>query len=213
VGPPMNKQKLLVVGALALVAFLALGVMNLRKSEHKVELKNIELQDRNAKLKQLEIKFNQLNQNLDVELKSKTLDQQKIKSLEDEKSQLEQEKAKLNDQLQAKAKQKQAAQLAAAKVQNVVVPAAYASDGSAKSFIYMSESGNVPCKINGGSVDCNYDGNRACGIGQALPCQKLTAVCALSNYACQDAWFTSYMQSRYGTWENARAFWLAHKWW
>lgn len=84
----------------------------------------------------------------------------------------------------------------------------------AKAFIYNHESGNVPCKINGGAIDCAYDGDRACGLGQALPCQKLTAVCALSDYACQDNWFTnSYMVPRYGTWENAKAFWLAHGWW
>jgi hypothetical protein len=87
------------------------------------------------------------------------------------------------------------------------------STNEAKAFIYQHESNNEPCKINGGAIDCNYNGNRACGIGQALPCQKLTAECQLSDYACQDAWFTRYMQSRYGTWENARAFWLAHKWW
>lgn len=86
--------------------------------------------------------------------------------------------------------------------------------GSAKEFIYMRESGNVPCKINGGAIDCHYTGNRACGIGQALPCSKLRVVCPdLSDYACQDAWFTNYMTNRYGTWENAKAFWLSHRWW
>lgn len=33
------------------------------------------------------------------------------------------------------------------------------------------------------------------------------------NEIAQDAWFTSYMQGRYGTWENAKTFWLAHNWW
>lgn len=93
-------------------------------------------------------------------------------------------------------------------------PIQYTPPGDAKSFIYNAESGNVACKINGGAIDCNYNGNRACGIGQALPCQKLTAFCKLSDYACQDDWFTnSYMVPRYGTWENARAFWLANHWW
>jgi hypothetical protein len=86
-------------------------------------------------------------------------------------------------------------------------------EAEAKSFIYMNESGNESCKINGGAVDCNYDGNRACGLGQSLPCQKLTAVCSLSDYNCQDIWFTNYMLNRYGSWANAKAFWLSHKWW
>lgn len=84
-------------------------------------------------------------------------------------------------------------------------PAIVAPAGSsdAKSFIYEHESGNNPAAINPGSG--------ACGLGQALPCSKMP--CSLSDYACQDAFFTGYMQDRYGTWENARAFWLAHRWW
>lgn len=182
---------------------MALGVVNLRNTEHTVKLQNIELQDRSAKLKQLELKFNQLNQNLDTELNRKTQDQQKIQQLESEKNQLEQQKAKLESDLQAKATAKQAAQVAATKVQNAIAPVAYASGGDAKSFIYMHESGNRPNAINASSG--------ACGLGQALPCSKMG--CSLSDYACQDAWFTSYMQARYGTWENAMAFWIAHKWW
>ena len=83
----------------------------------------------------------------------------------------------------------------------------------AKAFIYSHESGNVACKINGGAIDCGYQGEKACGLGQALPCSKLRAVCSLSDYACQDNFFTQYMQGRYGTWENAVAFWNSHQWW
>lgn len=82
-----------------------------------------------------------------------------------------------------------------------------------KMFIYMHESGNVPCKINGGAINCGYIGSLACGLGQALPCAKLTAVCPLSDYNCQDAWFTNYAYSRYGGWEQSYNFWLQHRWW
>ena len=78
-----------------------------------------------------------------------------------------------------------------------------AISGDAKSFIYMHESGGRTNAINASSG--------ACGLGQALPCSKLP--CTLSDYACQDAWFTNYMLSRYGSWENARSFWLSHSWW
>lgn len=83
----------------------------------------------------------------------------------------------------------------------------------AKLFIYNHESGNHPCKINGGSIDCAYNGDRACGIGQALPCQKLTKDCTLSDYACQDRWFSNYATVRYGSWTGAKQFWLGHHWW
>lgn len=75
----------------------------------------------------------------------------------------------------------------------------------AKSFIYFKESGNRPTAVNASSG--------ACGIGQALPCSKLKNVCPDMDYACQDQFFTKYMQNRYGTWENAKAFWLKNKWW
>lgn len=75
--------------------------------------------------------------------------------------------------------------------------------GDDKAFIYMHESGNNPGSINRSSG--------ACGLGQALPCSKMG--CSLSDYACQDAWFTNYMLSRYGSWAKARAFWEQHRWW
>lgn len=82
-----------------------------------------------------------------------------------------------------------------------------------KAFIYEHESGNMPCKINGGRIDCSYNGPLACGLGQSLPCSKLTSVCSLSDYACQDNWFTNYMLERYGSWAKAAAFWRANAWW
>ena len=77
------------------------------------------------------------------------------------------------------------------------------SSNEAKAFIYQKESGNRTDAIN--------PNGGACGLGQALPCSKMP--CSLQDYACQDNYFTGYMQQRYGTWENARAFWLANKWW
>jgi len=77
------------------------------------------------------------------------------------------------------------------------------NSSEAKMFIYLKESGNNPGAINKSSG--------ACGLGQALPCSKMP--CSLSDYACQDQFFTAYMQARYGTWENAKAFWLSHHWW
>ncbi|QHF24218.1 hypothetical protein GTU73_09475 [Rathayibacter sp. VKM Ac-2804] len=71
------------------------------------------------------------------------------------------------------------------------------AEAEAKAFVYQHESGNRPDAINPRSG--------ACGIGQALPCSKLP--CALSDYACQDEWFTSYMRERYGSWVAAAAYW------
>lgn len=70
-----------------------------------------------------------------------------------------------------------------------------------KLFIYMKESGNNPAAVN--ASGCR-------GLGQACPGSKLP--CG-NDYACQDAWFTNYAISRYGSWENAYLFWLGHNWW
>lgn len=77
------------------------------------------------------------------------------------------------------------------------------SPSDAKMFIYLKESGNNPNAVNKSSG--------ACGLAQALPCSKMN--CSLGDYACQDAWATNYMQNRYGTWENAKAFWERNRYW
>lgn len=76
------------------------------------------------------------------------------------------------------------------------------SADSAKAFIYSHESGNNPNATNpsgcyGIGQDCNGVVRSQCG----------------ADYACQDAYFTSYMTRRYGSWEAALAFWKANGWW
>lgn len=76
-----------------------------------------------------------------------------------------------------------------------------------KIFIYLKESGNNPASIN------KHSG--ACGLGQSLPCSKLSNVCPdwPINYECQDRFFTAYMMARYKTWEAAYQFWQKSHWW
>lgn len=82
--------------------------------------------------------------------------------------------------------------------------------GDAKAFIYDKESGNNPASVNGGGC---------VGLGQNCPDKhgNVAVIAACPNwqtdYACQDAWFTGYMEHRYGTWEKAKAFWVIHHWW
>jgi len=77
------------------------------------------------------------------------------------------------------------------------------SEAEAKAFIYQKESGNNPGAVNASSG--------ACGIGQALPCSKMP--CSLSDYNCQDQFFTQYMLGRYKTWQAAKVWWDAKHWW
>ena len=107
------------------------------------------------------------------------------------------------------------------KVQPVVVPVAQApvppkpqparvepqvtvagcGDNTYANYIYMHESGCRPTAMN--SIGCR-------GIGQACPGSKLP--CG-DDYACQNAWFTNYALTRYGSWEKAYHFWLQNHWW
>lgn len=85
-------------------------------------------------------------------------------------------------------------------IAKVSYPAVSGSD--AKAFIYSRESGNNPNATNP---------NGCYGLGQ--DCNgRVRALCG-ADYACQDEYFTSYMAGRYGTWENAVAFWNTHGWW
>ena len=77
-----------------------------------------------------------------------------------------------------------------------------ASTGGAKAFIYDKESGNDPNAMNGSGC---Y------GIGQ--DCNGVVLGLCGADYACQDAYFEGYMADRYGSWENAQAFWNANHWW
>lgn len=139
------------------------------------------------------------------ELKTLQTEKQKSDSNLQQKLQEQQQQIdKLKSDVQARAAARQ--QTIAAKVASYVAAPAEAAavpSNGAKAFIYARESGNNPAAINASSG--------ACGLGQAYPCSKMP--CSLSDYACQDAFFTQYAISRYGSWDGACAFWQAHGWW
>jgi len=148
-----------------------------------------ELQKTKTKLEKLE------------ETKTK-LEKQNQQNQETQK-QLEEIKKQIEELKQARANKVRVASATYSAPKPIEVPKYQPALENAKLFIYEHESGNRTDAINASSG--------ACGLGQALPCSKMG--CSLSDYACQDAWFTNYMKNRYGTWENAKSFWLSHKWW
>jgi hypothetical protein len=68
-------------------------------------------------------------------------------------------------------------------------------------FLVQKESGWNPNAVNKSSG--------ACGLAQALPCSKLGP--NWSNPVVALNWMNGYV-GRYGGWEGAYKFWLAHKW-
>lgn len=81
------------------------------------------------------------------------------------------------------------------------------TEAEAKEYIYFKESTHNIAAVNKSSG--------ACGIGQSLPCSKLSNVCPnwKTDYECQDKWFTNYMERRYNSWINAMAFHKVNGWW
>ena len=70
-------------------------------------------------------------------------------------------------------------------------------------YIYTHESGCNTASINASSG--------ACGLGQAYPCSKLP--CSLSDWTCQNNYFTAYAVARYGSTYAAMLYWEANSWW
>ena len=81
-------------------------------------------------------------------------------------------------------------------------PVTNCGDNIYKQYIYQHESGCRTDAVN--SIGC-------AGLGQACPGSKLP--CSLTDWLCQDQYFTNYATQRYGSWEAAYAFWVANHWW
>lgn len=185
----------------SLIGFIYLGLANINKTNHKVKIQDIQLKSKQSDLLDLEKKFNILNK----ELEQKNLDEKKVQELEQQKADLQKQLEQAQHDLQAKAEQKKAQQEKLARAATLSSQPVYASTGcsDAKSCIYFHESGNRTNAINASSG--------ACGLGQAWPCSKMP--CSLSDYACQDAFFTNYALTRYGSWDAAWAYWQGHSNW
>lgn len=187
------RSKIIITAIIATVMFAGLAaIKHIDSLNDGIQLKQIEIQDNSAKLKLLNDKYEKLQND-------KSLDQ---KEYEKQLKQLQQEKAKLESDLQAKLEAKNAtvAQYTAGAVETAV--AAPVPSNEAKAFIYQHESGNNPTATN--SIGCY-------GIGQ--DCNGIVLSKCGANYACQDEYFTGYAMRRYGSWEAAYAFWIANNWW
>lgn len=187
--------------AVALLGFAALGIANITKTHNKLKTKDIQLQSKQSDLQLLEIKFNKLNIDLQKEQGNKTQDQKKIEELQKAKDLLQKQLEDAERDLQAKAVKQEAEKQKLAQAARITPTVHAESTNFYKNFIYQHESGNNPASVN--SIGCR-------GLGQACPGTKLP--CG-ADYACQDAWFTNYMQQRYGSWANAYTFWVNNHWW
>lgn len=206
------KRISIVLLALVIVSgFITLGVKDAVKTKDSLDFQKVELKSKQSDIQELNIQYDKLNTQLNKASQDTNTSKDQVKKLQDEKQQLEDQKKQLENQLQARIETKNklalAAQSVVAKATATSVASAASVDGggvdcgnqsSAKAFIYCNESGNTPDKWNGSGCfglgqDCNGIVFNQCGV----------------SYSCQDEYFTGYMSRRYGSWEAAKAHWLA----
>lgn len=203
--------------AVALLLFIALGVSTIVKHNNKLQFKTIELQDTSAKLKLLQQQYN-------VQLQNKNVDENKLKELEQQKQDLEKQLSVKQEAKRVADAQAAAAQQAAQNLANAVTrtQTAYAAptqasvgncgDNMYKQYIYMHESGCDTNRYN--SIGC-YGIGQNCGGAVEAQCGP--------DFACQDGWFTNYANTHcdyhlgypicYHGWAGAYNFWLTYHYW
>lgn len=196
-----------IIASVVIVGFATLAVHGAIGHKNKLQIKEVELKSTSSDLKDLQLQYEVLDKNLNTQLQKQNVDEAEVKKLQEEKQRLEKEKQDLQTQLQAKLDAKNKAQSAEKAIANAVLPTASAAvsncgDNEYARYIYMKESG---CRTTARNPQGCY------GIGQSCPASKI-AHCG-SDYACQNAWFTGYAISRYGSWQKAYQFWLANHWW
>lgn len=222
----MSVKRIIVVAvcAIALAGFIALAISDAVKRNDQLEFQKVELKSKSVEIQQLNNKYEKLDTDLKKAQEDKNSSQEEIEKLKQQEEQLRKEKESLEAKLQAKIESKN--RLAAASTQvvnaatNTQTASAYSGGGSCVEWIAQAgithpiatelitrESGCNPCAYNPSKSDCNYKGNAACGIPQALPCSKLRDVagCAMTDPVCQLRWMQSYVMGRYGSWEAAKA--------
>lgn len=222
-----------ILGALLVLGFLALGIKSVEGLNNTTQLKEIEFKTLDSQLDEKTIQIEDVNKQLDEATKNNQQSSEKVKELQRQKEQWEKEKIDYESKLQAKAAAKERLAKATVKVANAVTNTSTVSAISGNCDSWLTEVGIThykarelikresrcePCIYNDGSatgkIDCNYTGDRACGIPQSLPCSKVRDIagCGMTNPICQLRWMANYVQGRYGSWDAAIAHHDAKGW-
>jgi len=187
--------------AIALIAFTVFGIDNIVNTNHKVQLREIELKSYQAKLLDLNNKYDQVLDKKARTEKEKEQQSNKIKKLEAEKKRLQAD-------LQAKAgrKAQEDRRLAVASEKALGEQSVSAASGDCASW--MAQAG-VPNSSASNELirresNCNpravNPSSGACGIAQ-----DINGCTVGYNPVAQLKWMQNYIVSRYGSWESALA--------
>lgn len=218
----------IILVVLGVVGFITLGIQSVENTNNTTQLKELQFKTLDSQLDEKTIQIEDINKQLEDAKKKNQTSAEKIKELQEQRDKWEKEKQDYESKLQAKAAAKEKLAKATVSVANAVTGSTttYAS-GNCEAWLNEAginhanarelikrESHCNPCAYNPGQSDCNYKGNAACGIPQALPCSKLRDVagCSMTDAVCQLRWMANYVGSRYGSWDNAIAFHNANGW-
>jgi hypothetical protein len=208
----MHRQIFKVLSTTVLAAFIVLSVYSIKTQTNQIQIKSLEVKSTEAKLIELNSMYEStLKSKIDTEAqKQEQLD--KIKQLEEQRQRLESE-------LQAKAiKYKQDSEKLTTVAQNTSGAGSAAALSSKEQWmtqagIPQSEWANVNSIVtreSGWNPNAVNKSSGACGLGQQLPCGKWAG--AWNDPVAALKAMTIYVNARYGGWSGAVGFWNKNRW-
>jgi len=204
----MRKHIITVLLSIGLFGFIALAVTNIQRTNTKLKFEQIEVKSNEAKLIELNIKYDQL-------LKQKTNTDSEKQDQLNKIQELENERKRLEGELQAKrnkeSSDRQKLAVAAQKASGIAVASASSgcADWMAQAGIPQTQATNkLILKESGCNPRAVNPTSGACGIPQAWPCSKLPNG-VNTDPVTQLRWMDNYVKVRYGTWDNALATWYS----
>lgn len=209
----MKRQVITVVLALILIGFIVAGATNIRHTNEKIKLHEIELKSRETKLQELNIKYDQvLEQKTNTEAE-KQEQLKKIQELENERQRLERELQAKLDRNKAEQEKIAVASKRASGVGSVSAATGSHSDWMSAAGIPESQHAAAERLIHRESswnVNAYNASSGSCSLVQALPCSKIPGnwrdpVTALR-------WGHGYVTARYGTWQVALNHSIQYNW-
>lgn len=210
----MKRNILTVLVGAALFGYTYLGVHNIVSTRQTIQLKDIQIQDKSAELKGLQLEYQDLNVDLDKTLHEKNVDKQRVDQLQKERDDLKQKLDQAERDLQAKTEAKR---IAAQKLQDAaqtltLTGTAHAADGDPVTIgrqLNASKFGDgqwdclyrLWTKESGWSVSAYNKSSGATGIPQSLPGVKMASHGAdwRTNPETQIRWGLDYIAARYAT--------------
>ncbi len=208
------RRNLTILLTIIFVAFVGLGVHNIRGHEVELKSKDIKLQDSILELNELKLQKEQLNQEFEKATQEKDINEEKVKQLEKEKLDLERKYRELEV---SKAKEKE--DLARRGTPSVAGATNRGSiTGSKEDWLRASgipedqwwAVDSIVSRESSWNPNAVNSSSGACGLGQQLPCGKWAGAWNDPVAALKAQY--KYVVDRYGGYPQAVAFWNANHW-